>query len=91
MARAGRYVLFSPDAARVDAAIDTLARRLPSLATALPESGPLLAVVTPSALSTLARNEVAKMLPLDKEPVLRPVADRTLMPRLAAAGRRHHE
>lgn len=87
VARQGRYVLFSPDAQRVTAAIDTLARRYPSLATTLPESGPMVAVVTPSAIAALARDEILKMLPADQEPVLRPVADRTLLPRLAALGR----
>lgn len=87
VARAGRYLLFSPSAGRVDAAIETLARRRPSLATTLPESGSPLALVTPAALSTLARDEVSKMLPAGQEPVLRPVAERTLLPRLAAAGR----
>ncbi|MCA3135383.1 MAG: DUF2138 family protein [Rhodocyclaceae bacterium] len=87
VARSGRYLLFSPDPGRVDAALEVLARRRPSLAAALPETDPLLALVTPSALSAMARDEITRMLPVGDEPVLRPVAERTLLPRVAAAGR----
>lgn len=84
LARKGRYVLFSPEAARVEQAIQVLNKRYPSLAESLPPQGVVIATFVPSAMSELAQREASFMLPRSQEPVLRPIAERRLWPRLAA-------
>ncbi len=86
VARKGRYLVFSPDAARVEAAIGTIEKRFPSLATVRPDQGAMVAFFSPQSLAQLARDEALRMLPPAEEPVLRPAAERTLLPRLAALG-----
>lgn len=82
LAITGSYALFSPDAGQVTRAIDTIARRYPSMADTLPADG-ALAVVDARRLSALVRQEALMMLPADKEPTLRAAADLHLLPRLA--------
>jgi len=82
--RQGRYLLFSPDAARVEQAAAALAKRYPSLAGTLQDKGITLAVIAPRSLSEMAQKEALAMLPAGSEPVFRAAAERQLVPRLAA-------
>lgn len=80
----GRYVFFSPDGARVDQALATLAKRYPSLADTLTPDAVTLGVLSPKGLAELGRAEALAMLPRGGEPVFRGAAERLLLPRLEA-------
>lgn len=82
----GRYVFFSPDAARVDQALATLAKRYPSLADTLSTDAVTLGLLSPKGLAELGRAEALAMLPRGSEPVFRGAAERLLLPRLEAMG-----
>lgn len=56
------YVMFSPDGALVDKALDTIARKYPSVADQLPTSDMTLALMMPHPLSKMAEQEVFKAL-----------------------------
>lgn len=86
LARRGRYLLFSPDAARVEQALAALEKRYPSVADRLPAEALTLGVLEPRALSELARSEALVMLPRGAEPIFRGAAERLLLPRLEAFG-----
>lgn len=62
LATLGDYVLFSPDGALVDKALDTIARKYPSVADQLPTSDTTLALMMPHPLSKMAEQEILKAL-----------------------------
>lgn len=84
LAVSGRSLLFSPDGALVDKALDVSAKLYPALADSLPERARTLAVVDPAPLAALLRKEVFAALPRDEETLLRNAADVHLLPRLEA-------
>ena len=84
LALSGQTVLFSPDAALVDLALSVGRKQAAALSDRLPESGRTVAVIAPSALSTLMLKETFAALPTASEPVLRLSADTHLVPRLEA-------
>ena len=53
----GAYVMFSPDTALVELALDTLARKNPSVADQMPVSNATLALITPRPLAAMAEQE----------------------------------
>jgi uncharacterized protein YfaA (DUF2138 family) len=87
LAVSGRTVVFSPDGDRVRAALDTIARRYPSVADTLPAGTTAVGVIGPAGLAELGRREALVMLPRADEPVFRTAAERHLLPRLEALGR----
>ncbi|MDD4929427.1 MAG: DUF2138 family protein [Gallionella sp.] len=62
LATLGDYVVFSPDGALVDKALDTIARKYPSVADQLPASDTTLALMMPPPLSKMAEQEIFKAL-----------------------------
>ncbi len=83
LARQGRWISFSPDAALVDLAVDAQARRYPSVADALPEQAAAIAVVAPRAVADLAQNEAFAVLP-PEQALFRQAVEQHLVPRLDA-------
>jgi uncharacterized protein YfaA (DUF2138 family) len=77
----GTQVFFSPDGDLVGRAIDTAARRFPSMGDTLPRDGISLMTLAPRALATLGRREAMLMLPASDEPDLRAAAEQQLLPR----------
>ncbi|HVK54788.1 MAG TPA: DUF2138 family protein [Burkholderiales bacterium] len=57
VAARGEYIVFSPDGALVDLALDTLAHKNPSVVDQMPVSDATLGVVTPHRLSAMAERE----------------------------------
>ncbi len=57
LAARGPYVVFSPDGTLVELALDTIARRNPSVADQVPASSATLALITPRPLSAMAEAE----------------------------------
>ena len=87
-ALSGEYLLFSPDAALVEKALDVAAKRYPSAADGFAKSGgETLAVIDPERLAELLRREMFASLPRDEEPVFRSAAEYYLEPRLQALAR----
>ena len=78
LAAQGRQVFFSPDEAQVSRALDTVAKRYPSMADTLPRESVSLATIRPSALASLGRREALTMLPRADEPVFRTAAEQHL-------------
>ncbi|ANQ83154.1 hypothetical protein dqs_0071 [Azoarcus olearius] len=84
LAVSGRTLVFSPDAALVDKALDVGAKLYPAVGDSLPDGARTLALLEPAALAKLVRKEVFAALPRDEEAVLRNAADANLLPRLEA-------
>lgn len=84
LAASGTLGVFSPDAALVDLAIDTIARRHPGVADQLPREGVTLAVVTPRMLAGMVAREAGAAVPRAHESVLSAALKTHLAPRLAA-------
>jgi len=82
LASSGRLVLFSPDAALVDKAVDVAAKRYPALADSLPAASQTIALLDPAPMAALLRKEVFAALPRSEETLLRNAADAHLLPRL---------
>jgi uncharacterized protein YfaA (DUF2138 family) len=81
-------VLFSPDAALIQKALDVGAKRYPALADTFAESdAEVLALIDPEALSGLLTKEIFAALPRNEEALFRNAADAYLAPRLAALAR----
>ncbi len=78
----GRQIFFSPSADHVSRALDTVAKRYPSMADTLPIGNVSLAVFSPAGLASLGRRESLAMLPRMDEPVFRVAAEERLLPRL---------
>jgi uncharacterized protein YfaA (DUF2138 family) len=76
--------VFSPDAALVELALDTIARKFPSVADQLPAQGVTLAVVTPRMLADMIEREANAVLPKAEEPALSAALRTHLAPRLKA-------
>lgn len=76
--------VFSPDAALVDLALDTIARKFPSVGDQLPAQGVTLAVVAPRMLAGMVEREALAALPKTEEPVLSAALRTHLSPRLKA-------
>jgi uncharacterized protein YfaA (DUF2138 family) len=83
LARQGRWIVFSPDDKLVDLALDTQARRYPSLADALPAQTATLAVLAPRQIADLAQREAFEVLPPEQE-LFQQAAQTHLVPRLNA-------
>ena len=83
LARQGRWIVFSPDDALVDLALDAQARRYPSVADALPAQTATLAVLAPKQIADLAQREAFEVLPPEQE-LFRQAAKTHLVPRLDA-------
>jgi hypothetical protein len=84
VAAAGAYVFFSPDAALVDLALDTLGRRHPSAADQMPDSGTTLALLTPRTLAEMTEKEALASLAGPGDASLRAAAQTLLPPRMRA-------
>lgn len=84
LAVSGRTLLFSPDAALADKALDVSAKLYPALADSLPSAARTLALMDPALLAALLRKEVFAALPRNEETLLRNAADAHLLPRLDA-------
>lgn len=80
----GAYVLFSPDAALVDLALDTLARKNPSVADQMPVSNATLALFTPRPLAAMAEHEALAALSSPGDANLLAAAQTHLPPRMEA-------
>jgi len=76
--------VFSPDAALVDLALDTIARKYPGVAEQLPAQGITLAVVTPRMLADMVEREANAALPRAEEPALSVALRTHLGPKLKA-------
>ena len=83
LARQGRWIVFSPDDALVDLALDAQARRYPSVADTLPAQTATLAVLAPKQIADLAQREAFEVLPPEQE-LFRQAAKTHLVPRLDA-------
>lgn len=84
VAAAGEYVFFSPDPALVDLALDTLARRNPSVADQVPDARGTLALLTPRTLAPMFEREALAALARPGDASLRAVAQAQLAPRMRA-------
>lgn len=84
LAAQGKYVVFSPDEALVNLALDTLARKNPSVADQLPTSKATLALITPRPLSAMAEKEALAALSGPGDANLRAAAQTHLPPRMKA-------
>lgn len=87
VARSGKLVYFSPDAALVEQALAVSHKRQPALSDAWRQPGAganAVAILGPANIATLAQHEVEQSLPQQQDPALRGAADRYLLPRLAA-------
>lgn len=87
LAVSGRSLLFSPDGALVDKALDVSAKLYPALSDSLPDGARTLALIDPAPLAALLRKEVFAALPRNEETRLRNAADAHLLPRLDALAR----
>lgn len=89
LAIAGDTLLFSPDASRVEKAMDVAAQRYPALTDdfASKADSDTLALIDPQALAKLLRRETFAALPRAEEPIFRNAADAWLLPRLDALTR----
>ncbi|MES2186261.1 MAG: DUF2138 family protein [Pseudomonadota bacterium] len=84
LARQGRWIMFSPDDKLVDLALNTQAKRYPSVLDALPQAaGTTLAVGAPAQIAKLLQREAFAVLPADQE-VLLQAARQHLVPRFDA-------
>ena len=83
LVRDGQWIVYSPDDALVDLALDALGKRYPSLGDTLPAQGGTLAVFGPKEIADLAQTEAFRVLPPEQE-VLHQAARSHLLPRLAA-------
>lgn len=84
IAASGAYVLFSPDAALVDLALDTLARKNPSVADQIPVSNATLALFTPRPLAAMVEHEALAALSSPGDANLLAAAQTHLPPRMKA-------
>jgi uncharacterized protein YfaA (DUF2138 family) len=76
--------VFSPDAALVELALDTIARKYPGVADQLPATGITLAVVTPRMLADMIEREANAAVPKSDEAVLSAALRTHLAPKLKA-------
>jgi len=87
MALSKDWLLFSPNASSVTAALEVLDKRRPAMADTLPQDeNTVTAVVTPQSLSHLLRRVVEGDLPANSEPIFHEAAQRLMLPRLEAMG-----
>lgn len=87
LARSGKLIYFSPDAALVEQALAVAHKRQPAISdgwTGLKAAANTVAVIGPGQLAQLAEREFMTSLPLQREAVLRTAADQHLLPKLAA-------
>ncbi|GHU05809.1 DUF2138 domain-containing protein [Betaproteobacteria bacterium] len=84
---ARNVVLFSPDAALVQKALDVGAKRYPALGDSLGNEADVLALIAPEALAGLLKKETFAALPRKEEAIFRNAADAYLAPRLDALAR----
>ncbi len=87
LARSGKLVYFSPDAALVEQALAVAHKRQPALADRWKDSAAAsnaVAVLGPEHLAQLGEREITLSLPQQQDAVLRNAADRHLLPKLAA-------
>jgi uncharacterized protein YfaA (DUF2138 family) len=84
LAARGPYVIFSPDGALVELALDTIARRNPSVADQMPASNATLALLTPRPLSAMAEAEALNALAGPGDANLRAAAQTHLPARMKA-------
>ncbi|MDR3087190.1 MAG: DUF2138 domain-containing protein, partial [Azoarcus sp.] len=81
-------VLFSPDAALVQKALDVGDKRFPALGDSLAGNATdVLAIIAPKALASLLKKETFAALPRDEEAIFRNAAEAYLAPRLDALAR----
>lgn len=86
VAARGEYVFFSPDPTLVDLALDTLARRNPSVADQMSNAAGTLALLTPRTLAPMFEREALAALARQGDASLRAVAQERLAPRMRALG-----
>ena len=86
IAATNTFVLFSPDSTLVDLALDTLARKNPSVADQMPVSNATLALFTPRPLAAMAEHEALAALSGPGDANLLAAAQMHLPPRMKALG-----
>ncbi len=84
LASAGGLGVFSPDAAMVELALDTIARKYPSVGDQLPAKDVTLAVISPRMLAEMVLREATASLPKAEEPILAGALATHLVPRMKA-------
>jgi uncharacterized protein YfaA (DUF2138 family) len=84
LAAAGDYVVFSPDGALADLALETVARRMPSVADQVPAAPATFALLTPRVLSGMFQDEALGALSGPGDAALRAAAEAQLPPRMKA-------
>jgi uncharacterized protein YfaA (DUF2138 family) len=87
VAAKGEYLFFSPDPALVDRALDTLARRNPSVSDQMPEAGEILAFITPRSLALMIEREALAALWRPGDANMRAAVQTHLAPRMQALAR----
>lgn len=84
LAQKDDYLLFSPDAKLVELGLSSLNKRYPSLRDALAKDGSTLAVLVPSKLGNMARQESEEVLTAPGEEIFLGAAKEHLWPKLDA-------
>lgn len=87
VARSGKLIYFSPDAALIEQALAVAHKRQPAVSDSWTEAkvaAKTVAVIGPSPLAQLAEQEIVASLPRQQDAVLRSAADQHLLPKLAA-------
>jgi uncharacterized protein YfaA (DUF2138 family) len=84
LAAHAEYIVFSPDGALVERVLDTMARKLPSVADQMPTGAGTLALLTPNPLSAMAQHEAIAALSGPGDANLRAAALKHLPPRMKA-------
>lgn len=84
LARSGKMIYFSPDAALVEKALAVAHKRQPAISDNLKDAATTVAVFGPSQLAELAEVEIAASLPRQQDAVLHSAAEQHLLPKLAA-------
>ncbi|MEQ1882102.1 MAG: DUF2138 family protein [Burkholderiales bacterium] len=87
VAAKGDYLFFSPDPALVDRALDTLARRNPSVSDQMSEARDTLAFITPRALAPMIEREALAALWRPADANMRAAVQTHLAPRMQALAR----
>jgi uncharacterized protein YfaA (DUF2138 family) len=87
VAAKGDYLFFSPDPALVDRALDTLARRNPSVSDQMAEARDTLAFITPRSLAPMIEREALAALSRPGDANMRAAVQTHLAPRMQALAR----
>jgi uncharacterized protein YfaA (DUF2138 family) len=87
VAAKGDHLFFSPDPALVDRALDTLARRNPSVSDQMSEARDTLAFITPRSLAPMVEREALAALSRPGDANMRAAVQTHLAPRMQALAR----